>query len=264
VRWQRVLAVITGAMWSVSSLALTGAASAQAAPAAPAAPGTASATPWGTAINVPGLHALNNGKDAAARSISCVSASDCTAAGTFTGPPEGAGFIVSENKGHWGKAIAVPGLGALIKTGDLFNISVSCGSIDDCSVGGTWTGSKDVGFAFVASETNGKWGKAIRVPGLSALETGKRENLTSLSCSPGRNCVAGGSYGLANRAAQVYVVSERNGHWGKAAPLPGLSALNIGSASVDVISCPPSEFCTAFGSFEDHLYRFRAFEANQK
>jgi hypothetical protein len=40
---------------------------------------------WGTAIQVPGLAALNKGGDADARSVSCAPAGPCTAGGYYAG-----------------------------------------------------------------------------------------------------------------------------------------------------------------------------------
>ena len=155
------------------------------------------------------------------------------------------GFVVNETKGHWGKAIEIPGLGALIKSGTLFESSVACGSPGDCAVGGDYIGGRDHTFAFVASEVNGKWSKAIAMPGLAALNTGKDEELTSVTCSSGGNnctaggevlvsphgleaiscaapgeCTASGTYKDTEPAFQGWVASEKNGTWGKAIEVP--------------------------------------------
>ncbi len=62
------------------------------------------AGPWGRAIEVPGLGALNKGGDAQVTSVSCASAGDCAAGGYYTGRGS-AGFVVSEQNGVWGTAI---------------------------------------------------------------------------------------------------------------------------------------------------------------
>jgi hypothetical protein len=220
--WQGVAAVAAGAMWSVSSLAVAGAAST-----------------WGKPTEIPGLH------DAFANSISCVSPGDCAATDE---PDSRHATVVSENRGHWGKVTEVPGLTALVKGGTLLKIDISCGTLGNCAVGGAWLGTRDHGFAFVASETNGKWGKAIRVPGLDALNTGKDEDLTSISCTAGGSCAAGGSYEVASpRGADAFVVSERNGHWGRAIPVPGLKA--SGFARLRTLTCISPGNCSAGGNF---------------
>jgi hypothetical protein len=179
-------------------------------------------------------------------SISCASAGDCTAVGETGGRV----FAASESKGRWGKAIEVPGLSSLKGFGDLAEFEVSCGSSGNCEVGGDYIGPRDGVFAFVASERNGVWAKAISVPGLGALNTGRDEELTSLSCSPGGdNCTAGGSYEVgsgSSRGFDAYVVSERNGRWGKATPVPGLNPSQF--ARIRSVSCASAGNCSGGGS----------------
>src|SRR5262249_56048906 len=82
---------------------------------------------WAKAIEVPGSGALNRGGDANVVSVSCASAGNCAAAGGYT---DRSGndqvFVASERHGVWGKAIEVPGLGALNKGGFAGVSSVSC------------------------------------------------------------------------------------------------------------------------------------------
>lgn len=61
--------------------AVPGAASAWAAPANAGA--QRAAGPWGRAIEVPGLEALNQGENAKVVSLSCTSASNCAAVGYY-------------------------------------------------------------------------------------------------------------------------------------------------------------------------------------
>src|SRR5258708_420082 len=83
--------------------------------------------------------------------------------------------------GSWRNAIEVPGLGALNKDGDAHVISVSCGSAGNCAAGGHYLDRSGHYQAFVASEKNGVWGKAIGGPGLAALNEGGGAALTSVA-----------------------------------------------------------------------------------
>ncbi len=74
---------------------------------------------WGRAIEVPGLGALNKGRNADVSSVSCASPGYCAAGGYYgnhgSNPylaTSGRGFVVSEKSGRWGRAVEVPGLGA--------------------------------------------------------------------------------------------------------------------------------------------------------
>jgi len=105
---------------------------------------------------------------------------------------------------------------------------------------------------FVVSEKNGVWGRAIPVPGLAALSKGGDAGVNSVSCGSPGNCAAGGRYVDQHLHSHGYVVSERNGVWGRAIHVPGLAALNKGGdAGVSSVSCAPAGSCTAGGSYAD-------------
>src|SRR5262249_8287943 len=76
---------------------------------------------------------------------------------------------------------------------------------------------------FVVSETNGRWGQAIEVPGLGTLNTRGLAEVVSVSCGTAGNCAAGGFYFAPT--LQPVVVSEHDGSWRNAIqgppPLPG-------------------------------------------
>jgi hypothetical protein len=148
---------------------------------------------WGTAVEVPGLAALNKGV-ARVGSVSCASAGNCAAGGSYDASSTGQGFVAAETNGVWGTAIEVPGLAALNKGGSAEVISVSCGSAGNCAAGGIYVNSLGGGQGFVVVEANGVWGTAIRVPGLAALNKGQDGTVNSVSCAPAGNCAAGGSY----------------------------------------------------------------------
>ena len=92
---------------------------------------------WGTAIEVPGLAALNVGGIAGVVSVSCAPGGSCAAGGDYAGRHHhGRVFVVSENNGVWGAAFQVPGLGALSRGARV--MSVSCGPAGTCAAGGSY------------------------------------------------------------------------------------------------------------------------------
>src|SRR6266705_912379 len=79
-----------------------------------------------------------------------------------------------EVSGWWGRVIEVPGLAALKsgKGGGPEVSAVSCASPGNCAAGGHyWDRHGQQGFAVV--ERNGRWGTAIEVPGLAALNVNR-------------------------------------------------------------------------------------------
>jgi hypothetical protein len=100
------------AVAAAACLALTTAANAAA--AMPTARSAVLGGTWGTAIEVPGTGALNQGGNAAVNSVSCASAGNCSAGGAYR---DGSGhfqaFVAGEVNGTWGTAIEVPGTAGL-------------------------------------------------------------------------------------------------------------------------------------------------------
>ncbi len=97
--------------------------------------------------------------------------------------------------GSWRHAIEVPGLGALNAGGNAWVFSVSCGSAGNCAAGGQYADGSGHIQAFVASERNGRWGKAIEVPDLGALNAGGVAYVYAVSCASAGSCSAAG-YGF--------------------------------------------------------------------
>src|ERR1700735_2638315 len=173
---------------------------------------------WGTAQEVPGTAALNKGGGAGTNSVSCASAGNCSAGGYYTDASgHTQAFVVTEVNGSWGTAQEVPGTAALNKGGDARAEAVSCGAAGNCSAGGQYTGASSNQQVFVASEKNGRWGKAEEVPGTAALNQGTQAHdaqLPSVSCASAASCSAAGSY-QNDSGQQVFVVSQTNGTWDK-------------------------------------------------
>jgi len=207
------------------SLALLVGAGAATAPASATPKPTAHVTPtgtWGTAKELPGLAALNKGGQGVADSVSCPSAGNCGAAGIYAdGSDHVQVFVANQTKGTWGKAIEVPGIEALNVGGNTEFITLSCASPGNCSAGGEYSVHDGGSFqAFVVTETNGTWGKAIQVPGIAALSVADDAEVTALSCASPGNCSAAGHYGSGHGRA-VFVANQTNGTWGKAIQIPG-------------------------------------------
>jgi hypothetical protein len=206
---------------------------------------------WGAAIKVPGLASLNTGEQAGIMSLSCGSAGNCAAGGSYKNSSGRVrAFVVSEKNGTWGIAMRVPGVAALSGAGGTSLLdSVSCPSAGNCTVGGGYS-RNGRWQAFVVSEKNGSWGTAIEVPGLAAMDAGAPVGVDSVSCASAGNCAVAGGYGDAPPLA--FVVSEKNGSWGKAIDVPGLAALNAGaSANVLSVSCESARKCAAGGLYQD-------------
>jgi hypothetical protein len=164
---------------------------------------------WRGAVEVPGSGTLNFGGLANTDSVSCASAGTCVAGGDYTdGGGQAQTFVTSETNGTWKNAIEVPGSGTLPAGRFGSQALVSCATAGNCAVGLTYTGDFNRQQAFVASATNGTWGKATEIPGLGALNAGGNAAVTSVSCGAPGNCAAVGTYTDGSGHTQAFVVSQ--------------------------------------------------------
>jgi len=165
---------------------------------------------WGTAQQVPGLAALGN-DGAGIDSMSCASAGNCSAGGTYLQISSAAihsqVFVVGEKNGTWGTATPLPGAATLNKGGGALTGAVSCATAGNCAIAGSYTDAAGHGQAFVASQANGTWGTAQEVPGTAALNSLGAGEGSSVSCGAVGKCAAGGYY-ADTTGQQVFVVNQ--------------------------------------------------------
>jgi hypothetical protein len=208
---------------------------------------------WSKAASLRGLASLNADGDAEVRSVSCASAGNCVVGGSYLDSNSVIrAFVVSLSKGHWARAIQVPGTGNLNVGGAAQTIAVSCPQAGDCSATGYYRPATTKTTVFVVGEKNGHWRDAIRMPGIHTLNAGGSAFPDVLSCSSAGNCAAGGDYKDANGHSQAYLETQRSGHWKNATEARGTGALNTGGgAEVTAVDCTSSGNCTAGGHYNN-------------
>jgi hypothetical protein len=109
---------------------------------------------WGAAVEVPGTSALNKAGVAAVASVSCASAGNCGAGGSYLAAPgQLQAFVADEVNGAWRTAEKVPGIAALNKGGSAGIDSISCAPAGECGAGGSYTDDSGHGQAFVVTRT---------------------------------------------------------------------------------------------------------------
>jgi hypothetical protein len=177
---------------------------------------------------------------------------------------------VAGSAGTWGKAqqIRTPRTGSNPVKKNLGGISsVSCAKAGECGAVGFYIDPAGKYRGYVVSQKNGAWGKIEAIPGTAALNPAAFADATLnvISCAAPGDCSAGGSYIDAGHEAQLFVVSEKNGTWGKAKAVPGLAALNTGGDSqLTALSCVSPGNCAASGDYAgDHPSTHSAFVVDQ-
>lgn len=202
---------------------------------------------WHKAIPVPGVHALNTGKNGFISSVSCTRPGDCSAGGRYVGPDGAVPFVVNEVNGTWHNAITLPVSGV----GDVEVSSLACASPGNCSAGGTTsTGGTANGLdgTFVVNEVNGSWRKPIVIPGKLTFIYGARVDY--MACPTAGNCTAAGWYLDGSDRDQAFAASEVNGTWHGYITVPGTSAApGTAGAQVASLSCPQAGDCALAGRY---------------
>jgi hypothetical protein len=219
---------------------------------------------WGTAMELSGPPSFNH-NGAGIDSISCASAGNCSAGGTFPKSRHGnaPSFVVNETDGTWGKAHEILGFTKLNLGGSSEFRSISCGAPGNCSAVGQYQQKSGVTRAYIVSEVKGMWGTAFTVPGLSKLNGPHMSSLTTISCASSGDCTAGGYYGNGDHQI-AFIVSEKDGTWGTAMAIPGLAVLNAGHTSyMQIISCVSVGNCGASGTYSDASGNAQSFLVNE-
>lgn len=210
---------------------------------------------WGSMHELAG--SLNKGDNGQVSQVSCgvspklISIVTCAAVGYYTaGNGHGDPFTATLANGTWGPAVTVPVSAALNKGNFAQLNTVSCPTANNCSAGGAYAISGSGNEPLMVTETNGKWGPAIELPGAATLNTGKNMSVTQMSCvSPGK-CSAAGDFHTANHSEGVWAASQKGGTWGQAGTIPGLASLATGGqAEVEGLSCATAGSCGLVGDY---------------
>jgi hypothetical protein len=218
---------------------------------------------WGTAAELPGLAALNV-TGAQMETVSCGTPGNCSAGGYYTDSlRHEQSFVAQERGGAWLAAKEVPGTATLNAGGTSGLRSISCAAATACSGGGGYIDASGDEQAYVVSETGGTWGKAAKVTGLAALNTGGSATIISVSCVSAGNCAAGGYYSNSSGDQEAFVVTETGGTWGKAEEVPGIGTLNYQQAPLEGLSCGSAGNCAAVGSYIDSAGNVQAWLATE-
>jgi hypothetical protein len=214
---------------------------------------------WQKVEEIPGLGKLNTDGNAQISTVSCASAGNCTAGGSYS-PSSGVteAFVASQVNGKWKDANKVADT---LNTDGIARItSVSCVSAGNCTAGGSYANAAGLQ-AFVVSQANGTWEKAEQVPGTSKLTSGNIARVNAVSCASAGNCSAGGSYSPSSSGTQAFVANQVNGKWKDAIEVAN-SINTSGNAQISSLSCAPAGTCSADGYYTNASGR-QAFVVNQ-
>lgn len=185
--------------------------------------------------------------------VSCSAASaagSCVVAGTEVTVNSFRAVAAVRVHGSWSRMRTPPGLTALTGPAGGSGIdALSCSTAGTCVVvGNYWTGPASKEYMpfrpFAVTERAGRWTSAEPVPGLVAFHA---QNISAIACDPAGTCTAAGSFLAPNGHPQAFVVSERDGIWGKPLAITADPGVQAAGESVSAISCASPGNCTVAG-----------------
>jgi hypothetical protein len=212
---------------------------------------------WRAGLSLLAPGSASNFAGATLSEVSCASAGNCAAVGTFnaTGGPVQM-LVDNETNSTWGRAseVQLPSSAATNPHVLLYGFSgVSCPSAGNCTTGAQYRDKAGNYQGLLVNEINGHWqtGTQLTLP-TGALQAGKNGGVVSVSCVAAGDCSAGAAYEDSSGNYQALVVNETNHSWaaGTKISLPA-GASTVGAAGgVYSVSCQRSGACTAVGSYE--------------
>ena len=163
---------------------------------------------WGPAMSVPGT--LENSKfDTGATSVSCRANGACAIGGGYWKGTAVQAFVASEVGGTWHAAIRFPQI-AVLNRGRMAQVtSIACVSAGNCVADGNYLDQGNDSHAFLISQTQGRWGSPVPVPGVPvrSMLYPAGPVISAVACPAVGRCVAAGTY--ARGAVQEgFVVSQ--------------------------------------------------------
>jgi hypothetical protein len=189
-------------------------------------------------------------------SVSCTSAGNCTAVGTYgDNSDHRQGLLLTETSGTWAAAEAPLPTGAATKPA-VDVLSVSCASVGNCAAVGTYRDNSGHFQGLLLTETSGTWW-AAEAPLPAGAGSTPATFLSSVSCAPAGHCTAVGEYHDSSRNTQGLLLTDTSGTWRAArAPLPAGVASNP-ATSLTSVSCATAGGCTAVGAYDDTSFNIQ-------
>jgi hypothetical protein len=188
-------------------------------------------------------------------SISCASAGNCAAVGSFEDTHStGQSFVANEVGGVWERAheVSLP-VGASTAGQNSEVHSVDCWSPGNCSAIGSYVDDTQLparAQGLEVDEVRGVWGRARETKAPADANVNPYVSINQVACTHAGNCVAVGSYIRNDNATEGLVITEVNGAWRNAteAVLPG-NANAYPGAALSEVTCVTTNNCTAIGTY---------------
>jgi hypothetical protein len=179
-------------------------------------------------------------------SVACRSVGNCAIGGDFESTQTA--LIDTETNGVWGEAVPVPGVTAFGRFSS--NVaSISCGSANTCSAGGTYANRSGDRIGFVTNQVNGRWREMQTITGAPDLHLDSNSEITALSCRAAGDCSALGDSNFRANGEKLFVLRESKGIWGGALNLRGATNASYQGFYGATLSCGSPSDCVVAGIY---------------
>ncbi len=181
--------------------------------------------------------------------VSCTSAGNCAAVGTYTdGSSRTQALVVSESAGTWSAASKVTLPSNANPSGadsDTALNAVSCSSASNCTAVGSYDATSNAVEGLEVTENGGVWSAGLEASLPVAGAANPYMRLDSVTCATGGNCLASGGYVSGGGAYEELVLAEASGSWTAAAtPVLTDAQATLGGAH---IACSQDGYCAVAG-----------------
>jgi hypothetical protein len=167
---------------------------------------------WARAVEVPGLGSLNAGGTAEVTSLSCASAGNCVAGGSYF--PRAFfddAFLVSERNGTWQGAQLLRGVAGPAAQSDQV-VSVSCPAVGYCGAAGFYSVKAGSSHPWVASGSVSQPTTAAEKLSAAAVKFGSEQSVrVSVTVTAKFHGPATGTVTVVTGAVKICVITLKNG-----------------------------------------------------
>jgi hypothetical protein len=189
--------------------------------------------------------------------VSCTSAGNCTAVGSFTNTNgDYETFTVTSTNGTWAQAQPVVFPVGTQNTAPYAEFrNLSCTSPGNCTAIGYFFTAAATTAAFTVTSTNGNWSFAARVTFPAGTQnTAEYSEGGDVSCTSAGNCTAVGRFRSSAGGTETFTTTATGGIWAPAQPV--IFPAGVQSTGPDDnfygVSCTSAGNCTAVGTFKNH------------
>ena len=226
---------------------------------------------WSTALKVTlPANALGSGQVSNVKTVSCASAGNCSAAGSYfdnnTSYPRTVVFTVVESAGNWSRAqaLAMPGDANFNPFASASQIT--CHGAKNCDAVGSYIDTNGTARGLLISQVNGRWTThALTLPGNANAYP--QSSLSEVTCVSSGNCVAIGTYADTNGYLQGLIATEARGVWGRAQtmvmPTNAAASPHVFFYGYNGVSCSSVGNCAAGGQYRDRSNNYQGFLINE-